>query len=124
MKIAVVTDDGQTVSQHFGRARHYQVFDVAENVIVSTELRDKAAPHHQGHHHHSHDDAAADDRHRQMISAIPDCQVVLVRGMGRRAFMAMEEVGMEVIVTDIAMVEEAVRAYLDGTIENHIDRLH
>jgi hypothetical protein len=26
MKIAVVTDDGENISQHFGRARYYAVF--------------------------------------------------------------------------------------------------
>ena len=38
MKIAVVTDDQQTVSRHFGRAPYYLVFTVENGAIVSREL--------------------------------------------------------------------------------------
>ncbi len=59
-----------------------------------------------------------------MISAITDCDVVLVRGMGRGAYMALQEAKIEAIVTDIADIEQAAQAYLDGSIVNHLDRLH
>jgi predicted Fe-Mo cluster-binding NifX family protein len=41
MKIAVITDDGQTISQHFGRAAHYLVLPVEDGWITGRELRDK-----------------------------------------------------------------------------------
>jgi predicted Fe-Mo cluster-binding NifX family protein len=59
-----------------------------------------------------------------MIEAITDCQVLLVRGMGRGAYVAVEQAGITPIVTDIADPEAAVRAYLDGQLTNHIERLH
>jgi predicted Fe-Mo cluster-binding NifX family protein len=36
----------------------------------------------------------------------------------------MKQAGIETIVTDIGSIEEAVRAYLEGTIVDHTDRLH
>jgi predicted Fe-Mo cluster-binding NifX family protein len=46
MKIAVVTDDGKMISQHFGRAVHYLVLTVEDGKITRRELRDKPG-HHQ-----------------------------------------------------------------------------
>jgi predicted Fe-Mo cluster-binding NifX family protein len=41
MKIAVITDDGKTISQHFGHAPYYLVVTVENNKIIDRELRDK-----------------------------------------------------------------------------------
>lgn len=135
MKIAAITDDGVTISQHFGRAQHYMVITVEDSKIVGREMRSKAGHHdfiHEGGHDHDeeHDPRGhgfgkgADRRHARMIASIIDCDVVLVRGMGRGAFLAMQNAEVEPIVTDIPTIDEAVAAYLDGTIINHIDRLH
>ncbi|TLN08200.1 cupin domain-containing protein, partial [bacterium] len=66
MKIAVITDDGTTISQHFGRAPYYLVLSVENGQIIQRELREKlghnqfsAEPHHEEHHHqgeHGHDE--------------------------------------------------------------------
>ena len=45
MKIAIATDDGQTISAHFGRARAYAVLTVRDGVVIERELRPKSAPH-------------------------------------------------------------------------------
>ena len=41
MKIAAVTEDSITISQHFGRAPMYLVVTVEDGRIVSRETRDK-----------------------------------------------------------------------------------
>jgi len=41
MKIAAITDDGVTISQHFGRAPYYAVLTVEEGRVVRRELREK-----------------------------------------------------------------------------------
>ena len=48
MKIAIVTEDGHTVSQHFGRAPYYAVLTVEGGLIVARELRPKTGPHQTG----------------------------------------------------------------------------
>jgi tRNA-Thr(GGU) m(6)t(6)A37 methyltransferase TsaA len=134
VKIAVITEDGQTISQHFGRAPHYLVFTVEDNKIVGKELRDKAG-HRQfadeDHQHASRNDprghgfgAHSESKHARMIESIQDCEAVIVRGMGRGAYYAMEHANIRPFVTEIADAENAVKAYIDGTLTNHIERLH
>ena len=41
MRIAAVTEDGITISQHFGRAPYYLVVTVENGKIVGRERRDK-----------------------------------------------------------------------------------
>jgi predicted Fe-Mo cluster-binding NifX family protein len=44
MKIALITDDGKSISQHFGRAPYYLVVTLEDGKEVNRELRPK-----QGH---------------------------------------------------------------------------
>ena len=130
MKIAAITDDGVTISMHFGRARYYKVLTIEDGEVVAEELRDKLGHHNFADSHADESDprghgfgAAAQDRHTRMAAAIADCDVLLCRGMGRGAYISMEQAGIRPIVTDIADIGEAVRAYLDGTIEDHTEYL-
>ncbi len=132
MKIAAVSDDGVTISRHFGRARSYVVVTVENSQIVERETRDKL-----GHVHFAgepHDDAAdprghgfgpaEQNRHARMAAAIRDCEVLLARGMGAGAYHSMEQAGIRPIVTDVARIDEAVRAYVEGRLVDHVERLH
>jgi len=55
MKIAVVTDDGATICQHFGRAQYYTVVTIENGKVVSKEKRSKAGHHTPGAEHVSHE---------------------------------------------------------------------
>ena len=137
MKIAAATDDGTRLSAHFGRASAYLVVTAEDGRILDQELREKPA-HHGRHGHgeqhehergHGHGDATghADDRgarHAAMVEPIGDCQVVLARGMGRRVHDALREAGLEPLLASEDLVADAVRAYLDGTLVPHPERLH
>jgi predicted Fe-Mo cluster-binding NifX family protein len=59
-----------------------------------------------------------------MIETITDCEAVLVRGMGRGAYLAMERANITPVVTDIARAEDAVKAYIAGDIVDHTEKLH
>lgn len=131
MKIAAVTDDGQTISLHFGRAQQYLVCTVEDGQIVEKELREKVS-HHHAHGAHDHDHAqgehgqgeSADHKHNQMLASITDCEALLARGMGHGAYLSLEEANIKPVVTDIAAIEDAVKAYIAGDIVNHIEKLH
>ncbi len=132
MKIAAVTEDGKTVSQHFGRAPYYLVVTVEEGKVLGRELRQKLG--HAQFANEAHDPApgtqphgmgpGAQRRHARMAAAISDCQVLLCGGMGRGAYESVREVGIQPIVTEIEGIEEAIAAYLDGSIVDQIERLH
>jgi len=133
MKIAAVTEDGVTISAHFGRAPYYLVVEVDEQGnIVNKELREKLGHRHFVAQGHSQENVsarhgfgpAAEDRHSRMAAAIADCGVLLCGGMGWGAYEAMKSYGIKPIVTDIVNIEEAVQAYLNGTIVDHTEWLH
>jgi predicted Fe-Mo cluster-binding NifX family protein len=136
MKIAFVTDDGQTISQHFGRAAYYEVVTLENGSVTGRERR--AKPAHEGHHHHHEgesvvlhvgqgpweDNAPVEDTHGAMAAPIRDCQVVLSRGMGRGAYDSLRGAGVEPIITDVRDIDEAMRQYLNGELADHPERLH
>lgn len=129
MKIALVTDDGQSISAHFGRARAYAVLTVEEGHVVGREIRLKSAPHlDRGASHGapdgSHDSPAAHDRHDQMISPIRDCACLVARGMGQGAYDRINSAGIRAIVTDLVDPDQAALACANGSIVNLVEKLH
>lgn len=134
MRIAAVSDDGKTISEHFGRAAYYVVLEVREGEIHAQERREKPGHHsfqHDHQHNHAHPageghgmGAGAQSRHEAMIEVIRDCEVILARGMGRGAYQHLERAGIQPFVTDIVGIHEAVEAYLEGKLIDHSDRLH
>ena len=136
MKIAVITDDGKTISQHFGRAQYYLVATVENGQIVNREMRPKLGHNHfsnqphehvheeEGHGHHHGHDADSHNKHMQMSEAITDCEALLCRGMGAGAYESMKARGIRPIVTDVEAIEEAALAYSRGELRDHIEKLH
>lgn len=130
MKIAIVTEDGRTISRHFGRAPYYLVLTVEEGQIVNREMRDKpghaqfaGGPHFEDPRGHGYGAHAA-DRHARMAQAIADCQVLLAGGMGWGAKESLEQRGIRVVMTDIADIQQAVQSYLAGTLTERTDLFH
>ncbi len=130
-KIAIVSNDGHTISAHFGRATQYVVFTVEGGEIVGREVREKLG-HNQFADEEGHGDQgpghgfspAAQSRHGRMIANIMDCQMVVARGMGTGAYHSLQAAGIRPLVTDLRTVEEAVQAYLQGRLVDHPERLH
>jgi predicted Fe-Mo cluster-binding NifX family protein len=132
MKIAAITDDGTTISQHFGRAPYYIVVTVEDGKVVNKEKRDKAGHQSFAGQHEEHTapgerhgyDAGAQTRHATMAKNIDDCQVLIAGGMGWGAYDSLKSRGIEAIVTDVNNIDEAVKLYLDGKLSNLMERLH
>ena len=132
MKIATISEDGTTISQHFGRAPYYVVVTVEDGKVVSKEKRDKA-----GHHtfagnqqpdtapgeRHGYD-AGAQSRHATMAQSIDDCKVLIAGGMGWGDYESLKRRGIETIVTDVESIDEAVKLYLAGKLPDLTERLH
>lgn len=135
MKIAVITDDGKIISQHFGRALHYQVVTIEEGKIIRREMRDKLGhgqfsvigpeEHHHEHTHEQHGmDEGSHSKHSQMAQAITDCEVMICGGMGMGAYESMRRLNIQPIVTDLKDIDAAVQEYIHGRLVNHTEKLH
>jgi predicted Fe-Mo cluster-binding NifX family protein len=132
VKIAVVSDDGLTISQHFGRAEMYVVLTIEDGRIVAEETRPKlghgafvSQPHAdldaQGRHGFG---AGAQSRHEQMAEAVGDCQALIAGGMGWGAQESLRQHGIEVVVTDVEDARDAALRHAGGELPNLVERLH
>jgi predicted Fe-Mo cluster-binding NifX family protein len=138
MKIAAVSNNGTTISAHFGKARSFVIMTVEDGQIVGEEMRQKDECSHGHHDHgHSHDTntvqtvsvgsaatPATADPHAQALAAIADCDVVLSRGMGRGMYANLQRAGIRTVLTDMSDVHEAVAAFLAGTLPEKPELVH
>ena len=51
IKVAVPSDDGELISQHFGQAKCYKVFTLDNNQVSSSEMCEKASHSHGDYFH-------------------------------------------------------------------------
>ena len=133
MKIALITDDGKTISQHFGRSNYYVVLTIEGGTIIGREMREKLSHKHfvNKAHDHSYEpgqrhglDAASQSRHVRMSQTIEDCEALICRGMGAGAYEGMKKRGIRPVVTDITLIDDAAISYVNGELVDHIEKLH
>ena len=126
MKIAFVTDDGKTISAHFGRAAYYLVVDVDGKKEVGREMRDKMG-HTHFHAEEHHEDQSGEGhgfgqqaqfKHASMLGAIVDCAVVVCGGMGLGAVQSIKSSGKDLRLTDVRDIDEALKLYLADNLPN------
>jgi predicted Fe-Mo cluster-binding NifX family protein len=125
--IAIATDDGKTVSSHFGRAQLYEVIKFNDGRVTERQRREKA-----GHHTFSSQESDEEHeteeshnrRHRAMVSSIPDCQAVVVRGMGQGAVDHLQRANLLPILTDLRTIDEVISAIASGSLQSDSRRIH
>jgi predicted Fe-Mo cluster-binding NifX family protein len=114
LRLAFATDDGQTISSHFGQARSYRVMQIDDGRRTDLGLRPKA--------HHGLGDHEP-SLHGSMLESITDCQVLIAGGMGAPAREKALAAGLEVILAG-GKIEDAVAAFSAGTLVSDDRRLH
>lgn len=132
MKIALITDDGLTISQHFGRARYFLVVTIEDGQIAQHEMRDK-----MGHNHfvsQEHGEQTSDerhgfaprshDKHTSMAQTIADCKAIICGGMGAGAYERQHQLNIQPVVTELRQIDAAIQAYLAGSLQDRTDLLH
>ncbi|MGZ6347055.1 MAG: NifB/NifX family molybdenum-iron cluster-binding protein [Anaerolineales bacterium] len=130
MKLAVVTDDHQTISAHFGRADYYEVFNISDGKVTGREIFPKASHNHPANEPHAEfgyaygQGSSEENLHTRMFAPILDCQFVLAGGMGQGAYNGLKQAGVQPLLTDMRDIDQAVKAYLDGTLIDHPELLH
>jgi predicted Fe-Mo cluster-binding NifX family protein len=133
MKVAVISDDGKDLSQHFGRAPFYIVFTIEDGKISKRDVLEKlghnqfGGGHHKHEHEHGHEhghDTESHGKHAGMAEGISDCEALICGGRGMGAYESLKRLNIKPIVTDLTDVEAAVKAYIDGNLIDHTDKLY
>jgi len=133
MKVGVVTDDGKTISPHFGRAQYYLVYDIQNGTVVNKETRPKSSHHHRetmqlgspGESGTNDSHASSEGSlHDNMLSNVRDCEALISGGMGFGMYAAIKQSGIKSYVTNAVIADDAVQAYIKGTLDNHAEKLH
>ncbi len=152
IKIAAVSDDGENLSRHFGRATKYVVVTIDKGVITGREIRNKLSnrdfreepslrineppagyrvyeldePGHDGKFRespgHGHG-AKASAKHKRMLDNIADCEIILAGGMGRGLYESLKAQTIYPIITDMANIDEAIQAIITDKINFRLDRI-
>ena len=119
MKIAIASDEGITISSHFGQTRGFVVFDIEGQEVKNREYRlNTFTGHARGLEGADH----GIDRHGPIISALSDCKAVISHGMGRRIYDDLKGAGIEALVTDETEVQKAIDLYINGALIDRPER--
>lgn len=133
MKIAVVSENETTISQHFGRAPYYIILTVENGKTVKQEKFERGASgtcacghsEEEEHHHASHGgDPESAAKHNRMVDPIADCQVLIAGGMGYGAYQALKSRNLQVFITAESSIQKAVELFSAGKLDNLMERLH
>ena len=76
VRIAVASDDGETIRQHFGRASRFLIYEIGDGAIRLVETREHEPAFHSGRPEHS------DSRLAENVDLVSDCRAVLAAEIG------------------------------------------
>jgi predicted Fe-Mo cluster-binding NifX family protein len=116
MKIAFPTRDNETISRHFGKMTEMVVINLDDGVETSREARDMTVMPACGGGNHGRPDF--------VVGVLADCDVVIANGIGVPLADRIRKEGTEVVLTRTRTIDEALAAYLDGTIRHEQSLAH
>ncbi len=114
-KIGFASHDGETISAHFGYAPLAVVVTLEDGQEIAREVREKGhkVPNDPRHTHDPHD----------KFAAVTDCDLLVAGGIGPPGMAYAGRLGIEVWLVAEQTVDEALRAYLDGTLTHDPARI-
>jgi predicted Fe-Mo cluster-binding NifX family protein len=121
MRIAIPTNDGTSISEHFGRSAAFLIFETENGQIKGRAMKTNGAHHAQGACGH-HSAESKPHSHSGIVAALKGCEVVICAVMGSRAAEALKANGVaQIVVTAPGPAEETVSAFLAGKLTRKTD---
>lgn len=115
MKIAVASDDGKLIAQHFGRTKGFLIYDIEHFAIKSSQyIANTFTHHHHGNHDEHEHHHGRTHSHTGILEALQGCGTVISRGMGRRLLDDFQNNNKQVFITDETDAEKAVQLLIEG----------
>lgn len=105
MLVAIATDNG-SVSPHFGRCGEYTVFTIEDG-----KIKDRKVLENPGH----------EPGKIPVFLSEHNVEVIIAGGMGRKAQMLFEEMGIKHILGAIGTVDSVIEQFCDGSLSDGED---
>ena len=105
MRLAVASNDGKMVNQHFGKAKQFYIFEANQGKATLLEIRKSNPPCGTADYGHG------DDPMKCTINLLSDCQAVICSRIGEHAKRELSEHGIEPVETP-DFILSAVNKYL------------
>lgn len=125
-KIAIPSNDGKTISGHFGRALGFVIVELyGTNIVANNYKQNDFTGHARGNHHnhqhgegHNHGEHGNQAHsHHGIFQALNGVDAVIAGGMGQRLWDEFMQQNIEVYMTRESDIENAVKLYIEGKIE-------
>ncbi len=112
MKIAVTSQNRKSITEHAGRCRKFQLFEIEEGRIISKKLVElsKKQSFHESSPHEAHPLDVVD--------------VLISGGMGNGMIRRLGNKGITGIITSQSDPETAVKLYLEGKLQSEEPHEH
>jgi predicted Fe-Mo cluster-binding NifX family protein len=111
MKIAMPTDDRKTLAGHFGRAGEFAVYEAADGEARFVEYR----PNYHVHTGHGQGTGGGGGgRGSGFEEGLAGIEVLICRGMGRRAEEVCASMGIRVVFTGEVALEDIASQFARG----------
>ena len=114
MKIAIPTNDWETISTQFFNNKGFAIFEIEGSKIKSQEFRtNKYTAKGKVLNNALH----KPDRYPDILNIIKDCDVVILLIIDERIIIDLKKTGIEIVYTDETYVENALNYYLERKCE-------
>jgi len=104
MKVAIPTDDGKTVADHFGRARYLWIVEMDKGAVLSEQLLENSD------RHHGHGD------HGGLLELLKGVDVVVCTNLGMRIHNDLVASGIPVYMTRNGDIRQSLHDALQGNL--------
>jgi len=107
IKIAIPTDDRSQISEHTGLAGFFAIASILDDNMTHLEFRYNPRHQHENIGQHNHEET---------IALLNDCDVLLVRNIGKYLKNELMAKRKNIIHTTSNSIGEAIKRYLGGNI--------
>jgi predicted Fe-Mo cluster-binding NifX family protein len=125
MKIAIPSNDNNSVSAHFGRSLGFIVYNTGDHEILTEEYRENnVTGHARGEHvehsgEHSHSHGEHNHSHSGILDLLNDCEIVIAGGMGQRLYDDFMSANKKVFITREPDARKSVKLFLENLLDNN-----
>lgn len=121
IRVAVATDDGKTISAHPARAKYYEIITISDgNISDRVRITKEVYPVLNV----DRGKSSLNGKNKHIIPSFPGCTHLIARGIGSNAYHRLLRFDINPILTDIHSIDEAISAFISGSIICHTNRIH